>query len=77
MIQALGHDEGQGDKGTNLADIILEKIALHEAAQVGEPKSQGGGHTEEASELPPKVVEVFSKYVGATGNVWEVMFVPR
>lgn len=68
MIQAFGHDEGAGDKGTNLADIILEKIALHEAAQAGELPAQRGGLPEDAVELPPKVIQVFSKYVGATGH---------
>ncbi|KAL9604346.1 MAG: hypothetical protein Q9219_000534 [cf. Caloplaca sp. 3 TL-2023] len=49
--------EGQG---RNLADIILEKIAAHEAIQ-GSPAVQGGGLIEEAVELPVKVVEVYTK----------------
>ncbi len=55
-----GTDEGQG---TNLADLILEKIAAHEATQPGQPVVQGGGPPEQAVELPAKVVEVYSKYV--------------
>lgn len=53
-------EEGQG---TNLADLILEKIAAHEAGQAGEVVIQGGGPPEDAIELPAKVVEVYSKYV--------------
>jgi essential nuclear protein 1 len=41
----------------------LEKIAAHEAGQVGEPVIQGGGMPEDAVELPAKVVEVYSKLV--------------
>jgi essential nuclear protein 1 len=50
-----------GAQGTNLADLILEKIAAHEAAQAGLPIVQGGGSPGEAKELPAKVVEVYSK----------------
>ncbi|MCJ1391908.1 snoRNA-binding rRNA-processing protein [Xylographa bjoerkii] len=49
------------DQGTNLADLILEQIAAHEAAQAGDPIIQGGGHPEDAIELPAKVMEVYSK----------------
>lgn len=41
----------------NLADIILSKIAAHEAGQGGAP---GAGPVEEDYELPPKVVEVYT-----------------
>ena len=53
-----GTEEGQG---TNLADLILAKIAAQEAMQTGQPIIQGGGPPEEAIELPAKVVEVYSK----------------
>ena len=59
-IQSTRNDEMEGE-GTNLADLILEKIAAHEAAQTGEPVIQGGGMLEDAVELPAKVVEVYSK----------------
>ncbi|MCJ1432741.1 snoRNA-binding rRNA-processing protein [Xylographa pallens] len=49
------------EQGTNLADLILEQIAAHEAAQAGDPVIHGGGHPEDAIELPAKVVEVYSK----------------
>ena len=49
------------DQGTNLADLILQKIAAHEAVQDGQPVVQGGGLPEDAVELPAKVVEVYSK----------------
>ncbi|KAL8904976.1 MAG: hypothetical protein Q9207_002929 [Kuettlingeria erythrocarpa] len=45
----------------NLAEIILEKIAAHEATQTGQPVIQGGGAPEDAVEIPAKVVEVYSK----------------
>ena len=48
--------------GTNLADIILEQIVAHEAAQSGNPEVTGGGPPEDAVEIPEKVVEVYSKY---------------
>lgn len=55
-------DEEEG-QGTNLADLILEKIAAHEAAQAENSVIQVGGPSEDAIELPAKVVEVYSKYV--------------
>ncbi|KAI9721067.1 MAG: hypothetical protein M1812_002548 [Candelaria pacifica] len=54
----LGGADGQG---TSLADLILEKIAAHEAAQSDRPVVHGGGAPEDAIELPAKVVEVYSK----------------
>ncbi|KAF4631686.1 hypothetical protein G7Y89_g6450 [Cudoniella acicularis] len=56
-------DDAGDEQGTNLADLILEKIAAHEAAQ----KGQGGaarnapGPIDEDFEIPPKVVEVYTK----------------
>ena len=58
VISNKGNEEGQG---TNLADLILAKIAAQEATQTGQPIIQGGGPPEEAIELPAKVVEVYSK----------------
>lgn len=49
------------EQGSNLADLILEKIAAHEATQMGQPRIKGGGPPEEAIELPAKVIEVYSK----------------
>lgn len=50
------------EQGTNLADLILEKIAAHEAQQKDEPRNVvGGGPPEDAVELPAKVVEVYSQ----------------
>jgi essential nuclear protein 1 len=53
-------DEGQG---TDLADLIMRKILEHEAAQAGEGggMGMGGGPIDEDYELPPKVVEVYTK----------------
>lgn len=56
---AAGEDEGQG---TNLAELILEKIAAHEAAQ-GNGARDIPGPIDEEMEIPPKVVEVYTKYV--------------
>ena len=46
--------------GTDLAALILEKIAQHES---GNPQQEihGGGDPEDAMEIPEKVVEVYSK----------------
>ncbi|KAK2732965.1 snoRNA-binding rRNA-processing protein [Myotisia sp. PD_48] len=54
-------DEDQA--GTNLADLILDKIAAHEAAQSGskQPVILGGGAPEDAIEIPAKAVEVYEK----------------
>lgn len=51
--------EEQGP-GTNLADLILARIAQHEAGQDGE---QELAPVDEDYELSPKVVEVYTKYV--------------
>ncbi|KAI9700692.1 MAG: snoRNA-binding rRNA-processing protein [Candelina mexicana] len=60
-LQLRGVLENGGGQGTNLADLILEKIAAHEAAQDDRPVIHGGGAPEDAIELPGKVVEVYSK----------------
>ncbi|KAF2197970.1 bystin [Delitschia confertaspora ATCC 74209] len=46
--------------GTDLAALILEKIAAHEAANPSED-IRGGGDPEDAVEIPEKVVEVYTK----------------
>ncbi|KAK0945356.1 snoRNA-binding rRNA-processing protein [Friedmanniomyces endolithicus] len=54
---------------TNLADLILSKIAAHEAQQQQNPSSTttalphilGGGPPENAILLPPKVIEVYTQ----------------
>lgn len=56
-------DEGNGESGTNLADLILEKIAAKEAADAGQIPVLGGGAPEDAVEIPAKAVEVYDKYV--------------
>ena len=61
ILQATGNNGVEEGEGTNLADLILEKIAAHEAMQTRQPKTQGGGAPEEAIELPAKVMEVYSK----------------
>ncbi|KZF21258.1 Bystin-domain-containing protein [Xylona heveae TC161] len=55
-------DEQQAQgPGTNLTELILEKIAAHEAAQAGHPVIHGGGAPEDAIQIPAKVVEVYTK----------------
>jgi essential nuclear protein 1 len=54
--QAAAESEGTG---TNLADLILAKIAAHEA---GTDPNEGPEAIEEDYEFPPKVVEVYEKY---------------
>ena len=52
--------------GANLADLILEKIAAQEAAtgqQGGSFHVQEDAIPEDAMELNPKVVQVYSTYV--------------
>jgi essential nuclear protein 1 len=58
-------EESEQDQGTNLADLILAKIAAHEAAQDGGNtlgQGRGSAAIEEDYELPPKVIEVYTKY---------------
>lgn len=54
-----GEEAQPSGPGTDLAALILEKIAAHEAGggQVQLPEIQGGGAPEDAIELPAKVVE--------------------
>ncbi|KAK5681789.1 snoRNA-binding rRNA-processing protein [Elasticomyces elasticus] len=60
-------DEANGDveegPPTNLADLILEKIAAHEAQSGPTPTPfvRGGGDMQDAVELPAKVVEVYTQ----------------
>ena len=60
IFQPTQNDQAE-DQGTNLADLILEKIAAYEAVQSDQPVIHGGGLPEDAVELPAKVVEVYSK----------------
>jgi essential nuclear protein 1 len=57
-------DDADEGPGTNLADLILEKIAAHEAAQAanGGVAQNAPGPIDEDFEIPTKVVEVYSKY---------------
>lgn len=55
---AAGEDDADG--GTNLADLILEKIAAHEAMHEGPAAVTGPDVTTENVELHPKVVQVYS-----------------
>ena len=57
--QPSGEDEGDA---VNLADLIMEKIAAHEATET----RQAAGVPEENYELPPKVVEAYTKFVLST-----------
>ena len=52
------------EQGTNLADLILQRIEEHQAKESGQPVVVGGGLPEDAIEIPLKVVEVYAK-VGA------------
>lgn len=54
----------QEEEGTNLADLILEKIAAFEAGRgEDQPAIQGGGAPEDAVQVPAKAVEVYEKFV--------------
>lgn len=57
-------DPSSSGQTTNLADLILEKIAEHEAKLAGESGPihiQGGGVPEDAVQIPAKAVEVYEK----------------
>lgn len=57
-------DPAAGEQGSsNLADLILEKIAEYEAKQAGQTglAIQGGGLPEDAVQIPPKAIEVYEK----------------
>ncbi len=61
LRQSQGTDDRE-DQGTNLADLILAKIAAHEASQPSQQRPiHGNGAPEDAIELPAKVVEVYTK----------------
>ncbi|TDZ26914.1 Uncharacterized protein Cob_v000758 [Colletotrichum orbiculare MAFF 240422] len=55
-----GPDEDMAGGGTNLTELILEKIAAHEAAEAR--KAAGvSAVDEEDYQLPPKVIDVYTK----------------
>lgn len=59
-------DPNAAGQTTNLADLILEKIAEHEAKEAGETGPggqfvQGGGAPEDAVQIPAKAIEVYEK----------------
>ena len=60
-VQPVHRKNDQADEGANLADLILEKIAAHEAATARTPNKAADDPSEDAIELPAKVVEVYSK----------------
>ncbi|KAL6718280.1 snoRNA-binding rRNA-processing protein [Lecanora helva] len=60
LIQSTDFSGAEDESGTNLTNLILEKIAAHEAAD-GQPTIDSADGPEEPQELPPKVVEVYSK----------------
>ncbi|KAK2760031.1 snoRNA-binding rRNA-processing protein [Arachnomyces sp. PD_36] len=52
----------QEEQGTNLADLILEKIAAYESGRgEDQPAIQGGGAPEDAVQIPAKAIEVYEK----------------
>ncbi|GAB7345569.1 hypothetical protein MBLNU457_3876t1 [Dothideomycetes sp. NU457] len=62
LLQPKSGDQEEEGPGTNLADLILEKIAAQEAAQESNGVDiRGGGRPEDAVELPAKVVDVYSQ----------------
>jgi len=56
-------DQDEQGQGTNLADLILDKIAEHEAERGEDRHIIGGGAPEDAVEIPAKVAEVYTQYV--------------
>ena len=53
----------EAGESTNLADLILEKIAAYESGQGDKPTIQGGGAPEDAVQIPAKAIEVYEKFV--------------
>ncbi|KAF1962199.1 Bystin-domain-containing protein [Byssothecium circinans] len=53
--------QSSGGGGTELAELILQRIAEYEASAPAQPHILGGGDPEDAVELPVKVVEVYTK----------------
>lgn len=54
-------DADEEAPGMNLADLILQKIAMHEAGGNGGGDLGAPGPIDEDFEIPPKVVEVYTK----------------
>ncbi|KAK5166810.1 hypothetical protein LTR04_000220 [Oleoguttula sp. CCFEE 6159] len=71
LLQPAGGEGEESGSGTNLTDLILEKIAAHEAEErarnkdAGEREIMGGGRPEDAVEIPAKALEVFTQ----VGNI--------
>jgi hypothetical protein len=63
--------ESEETQTRNLADIILAKIAMHEAGESDEPPPEDRLE-DEVAELPPKVQEVYTKFVADTTLVLSV-----
>ena len=69
LLQPKDDTGGDADgPGTNLTELILAKIAAHEAMQeAGEddaPQVRGGGDPDDAVELPEKVVDAYGQIGG-------------
>ena len=60
-FQAGPDPEPTDGRGVNLADLILEQIAAHEAAHGDETAPQDNKLPQDADEIPAKVVEVYTK----------------
>lgn len=60
IFQTDNATEPEGE-GTNLAALILRKIAEKEAVDGGARVIHGGGVPEDAVEIPAKLVDVFQK----------------
>lgn len=57
-------EEAQQQGGTNLADLIMSKIQAFESGG-GQADDMGGMDEYPEEDLPPKVIEVYAKYVCA------------
>lgn len=63
MKPGAASEQQQG--GTNLADLIMEKIQAFESGE-GDAHEMGGMDDFPEEDLPPKVIEVYAKSVAAT-----------
>ena len=61
LMHSTGAVSSDRPRSTNLTDLILGKIAAHEAANRGQISPEDERGPEDLGDIPPKVIEVYSK----------------
>ena len=64
------------EQGTNLTALILEKIAAHEAQESGQTPAITDNLSEDAVEIPTKILDVYTK-VGLLMSRWKSGKIPK